>query len=262
MHGVHFGDWVGQREDNGVFGHGRDVLAGEQVGCRDPDEDVGPDQDLFEGADEVGAVGVLGDPGTELVHVLLARVHGAITAAPDDLTGALSQEQSDDRVPGRANPGYNDAYVLDAFVDDSKRVGQRRKYHDGCAVLVVVKDRDVQEFAQPGLDLEATGGRDVLQVDAAIHGSHGPDDLYQGVGVLGVEADRPGVDTAELLEQGCLTLHHWQRGGRPDVAQTKHGRAVGDHGHGVAFDGQVSCILRVLGNGHAHARHPGGVGTG
>src|ERR1019366_3620638 len=99
--------------------------------------------DLLEGADEVGAVGVLGDPGAELVHVLLAGGHCTAPTADDDLTGALGKKQLDDRVPGGANPGHHDAYVLDALVYHSQRVRQRRQHHDGRAVLVVVEDRDV-----------------------------------------------------------------------------------------------------------------------
>jgi len=129
-------------------------------------------------------------------------------------------------------------------------------------VLVVVEHGDVEELAQPGLDLEAARRRDVLQVDAAVDGGHGPDDLHEHVGVLGVQADRPGVDATELLEQSRLALHHGQRGCRPDVAQAQHRGAVGDHGHGVALDGQVPHVLGVLGDGQTDAGDAGGVGAG
>ena len=82
---------------------------------------------------------------------------------------------------------------------------------------------------------------------------HDRDDL---VGVLGVEHDRPGVDAAEALEQRRLALHHRQRGGRADVAQAEHGRAVGDHRDGVALDGQPAGVGRVLRDRQADPGHP------
>ena len=59
------------------------------------------------------------------------------------------------------------------------------------------------------------------------------DDL---VGVLGVEADREGVDVGELLEQHRLALHHRHRRLGADVAEAEHGAAVGDDGDGVLLD--------------------------
>jgi hypothetical protein len=38
---------------------------------------------------------------------------------------------------------------------------------DGGAMLVIVHDRDLDALLQPGLDIEALGRLDVLQVDAA-----------------------------------------------------------------------------------------------
>src|SRR5665811_2624610 len=160
------------------MGHDRDVLAGQQVRSRDADEDVRPGQDLLEGAVEIGAVGVLGDPAAELVHAVLPGVHGAGTTARDDLASALGVQQPDDRVPGGTHAGHHDAHVLDALADDAQRVRQRGEHHDGRAVLVVVEHGDVEELAQPGLDLEAARRRDVLQVDAAVDGGDGPDDLH------------------------------------------------------------------------------------
>ena len=49
-----------------------------------------------------------------------------------------------------------------------------------------------------------------------------------------VQADRHGVDAAELLEQQRLALHHRQRGERAEVAEPEHRGAVGDDGDDVA----------------------------
>ena len=130
------------------------------------------------------------------------------------------------------------------LVDDAQGVGQRGQHHDRGAVLVVVEHRDVEQLAQPRLDLEAARRRDVLEVDAGEHRRdhlHGAHDL---VDVLGVEAERPGVDAGEPLEQRRLALHHRQRGLRPDVAEPEHGRAVGDDRDRVALDRQPAGVAR------------------
>ena len=86
------------------------------------------------------------------------------------------------------------------------------------------------------LDLEAARRGDVLEVDAPETGCddlHGAHDL---VDVLRVQADRPGVDAGEALEQRRLALHHRQRGARADVAEPEDRDAVGDDRDRVAFD--------------------------
>ena len=74
------------------------------------------------------------------------------------------------------------------------------------------------------------------------------------------EADRPGVDAAELLEQHRLALHHRHRRLGADVAEAEHGRAVADDGDGVLLDRQVPDLAHVLGDRDADARDAGRVG--
>ena len=74
-------------------------------------------------------------------------------------------------------------------------------------MLVVVEDRNVEVLAQPLLDLEAPGGRDVLQVDAAEARGQVPDGLDDLGWILGGQADRHGVDATEFLEEHRLAFH-------------------------------------------------------
>ena len=127
-------------------------------------------------------------------------------------------------------------------------------------MLVVVEHGDVEALAQPGLDLEALRRGDVLEVDPAEHRGDQldrPDDL---VSVLGGQADRPGVDAGESLEQCGLALHHGERGMRAEVAEPEHGRAVGDDRDGVALDREAAHVIGPLDDGPAHPRDAGGVG--
>ena len=68
-------------------------------------------------------------------------------------------------------------------------------------------------------------------------GREAHDRLDDLVDVGGVEADRHGVDAAELLEQHRLALHHRQRGGRADVTEAEHRGAVGHDRDGVGDPG-------------------------
>ena len=129
-------------------------------------------------------------------------------------------------------------------------------------MLVVVEDRDVQRVVQPRLDLEAAGGGDVLQVDAAEGRSDADDRLDDLVGVLGVQADGERVHAAEGLEQSGFALHDRHGGLRADIAQTQDRAAVGDDGHRVRLQRVVVGRLGVLGDDLAGLGDPGGVGHG
>ena len=84
--------------------------------------------------------------------------------------------------------------------------------------------------------------------------------LHDLVGVLGGQADRPGVDVGEPLEERGLALHHRQRGTRADVAEPEDGRAVGDHRDRVALDRQLADVLGVVVDRHRHPADAGRVG--
>ena len=86
---------------------------------------------------------------------------------------------------------------------------------------------------------------------------HRLDDL---VGVLGVQADREGVDAGELLEEHRLALHDRHRRLGADVAEAEHGGAVGDDGDRVALDRVLEGLVAVLGDRHADARDARRVG--
>ena len=189
-------------------------------------------------------------------------VHDAVDVDGQHLARPVRGQQPDDRRARGAHPAHDDLAVGEPLADHAQRVAQRAEHDDRGAVLVVVEDRDVEHLAQPGLDLEAARRGDVLQVDAAVGRGEdldGPDDL---LGVLGVQAHRPGVDAREPLEQRRLALHHRHRGGRAEVAQPEHGRAVGHDRDGVALDRQTAGVGRVGRDGLADPGDAGGVGAG
>ena len=81
---------------------------------------------------------------------------------------------------------------------------------------------------QAALDLEAARRGDVLEVDAAEGRRDRLDEADDLVDVVGVQAQREGVDAGEVLEQQRLALHHRHGGRGADVAEAEDGGAVGD----------------------------------
>ena len=91
-------------------------------------------------------------------------------------------------------------------------------------------------------------------------GASRDDGLDQLVGVGDVEADRHGVDAAEVLEQHRLALHDREGGGGADVAEPEHRGAVGDDGDGARLPGVVVDEVGLLGDRRADPGDPGRVG--
>ena len=129
-------------------------------------------------------------------------------------------------------------------------------------MLVVVENGNVALFLELPLNLEAPGGGDILQVDAAEGAGnqiHGVDEF---VHILGFYADGEGVHVAEGLEQGALALHNGHTRLRADVAQAKYGGAVGDDGAQVVPPGQLIGFVYVLLNFQTGGGHAGSIGQG
>jgi len=145
-------------------------------------------------------------------------------------------------MPRGTRPGDHDLGIGNLLVHHAERVDQGGEHHDRGTVLVVVEHRDVELLAQPALDLETARSGDVLEIHPAVHGRDRLDDRDDLLGVLGVQAHRPGINVGEPLEQRCLAFHHWQRSGWPEVAKTEDGCAVGDHRDGVALHRETSGI--------------------
>ncbi len=95
----------------------------------------------------------------------------------------------------------------------------------------------LQRLAQRLLDVEAVGGADVLEVDAAdrrLEQLAEPDDV---VGILRTHLEIEHVEIGELLEEIPLALHHRLAGDGADVAEAEHRRAVRDDRDEVALRG-------------------------
>ena len=158
---VDLGVGVGQREHDRVGRHRGELGGAEQVRRRHADEDVGADQRVGAACPTRRAgVGVLGDPGQVVVEARAGpgarsrrRRRPARRPAPSDASSRMIAE------PAAPDPADDDPAVGELLADHPQRVAQRAEHHDRGAVLVVVEDRDVEQLAQPRLDLEAARAR-------------------------------------------------------------------------------------------------------
>src|SRR5262249_33754578 len=135
-----------------------------------------------------------------------------------------------------------------------------RERHNGCAMLIVMKHRDINLVLQPLLDLEAARCCNVFQVNPTEDRCNTLDRIYDDTRIFVANADREGVNTSKLFEQGAFSFH--DRHGRcwTNIAESQHGSAVRDYGYGVFLDRQIEHVLWLIVNGHTDAGHPWGVG--
>ena len=200
------------------------------------------------------------EPETRLGFVCSAS-HSLCPARPSrpaNIAPRLSQTTTS-RAPRAVE---DDAAVGEGAARDLQRVGERGGDDDGRAVLVVVKDGDVQLALEHLLYLKALGRGDVLEVYAAEAGRDGADGGDYVRALVHVEAERHGVHAAELLEEQGLALHDGHGGQRSDVPEPEHGGAVRDDGDEVPARGELPDGGRVSRDLAAGLRHAGGVGRG
>ena len=141
-----------------------------------------------------------------------------------------------------------------------QRVQKRCCGNDRGAVLVIMKNRNVHQLAQPLFDDEAVRRLDVFQINATkgrAQIAHGANEL---IDVAGVDFQINAVHVGKALEENRLAFHHGLRGKRPQIAEPEDGRAIGNDGDHVAFDCVVIGAVRVFGDGthrHGNARRIG-----
>ena len=116
-----------------------------------------------------------------------------------------------------------------------------------------MEDRNT-EILQRVFDFETARCGDILEINAAKYRLDQPAGLDDLGRILGVEADRPGIDLGEFTEQQRLAFHHWQCRLGADITQAEHGRAVAHHGNRISLDGQFPRLIRILGNDLAGPR--------
>ena len=251
-----FRRWVGQREHDWTLGHAGDHLAGHQPAAGQAQHDVRSDQRIaevtgrsvlsegrFVRVDFTGLETGLGDDALAVAHRDVLRCNAARHVVV--------------RAGNGAGSGANDDHldVLNGFALQLACVDERGRRDDGGAVLVVVHHWNVGGLGDASLNFEAFGGLDVLEVDAAKglrNGHHGVDEALR---IRLVNLDVKHVNVGEGLQEQPLSFHDRFAGQGADVAETKHGCTVRDHGHQVALRRVAVGVLRPLCDFQTGIRH-------
>ena len=201
--------------------------------------------------------------GLPLVHAFgAALIDHALGVAEDEIlraeAGGLEKFEPGDA--GGAGAVADELDVLHVAAGQLQRIHQAGGGDDRGAVLVVMEDRDVEQFAQALLDHETFRRLDILEIDAApafAEQLHAIDDL---VGILGRHFEIDGIDVGEALEQDRLAFHHRLGRERAKIAEAQDRGAVGDHGDEIALDRVVVGEAFVLGDGEHRHRDAGRIG--
>ena len=162
---VDLGVGVRQGEDDGVLGHAQQHLGRQRALAGAAHEHIGVLDGVGQGAPLAG----LGELVLVLVHAFTAAgVDQALGVAKPEVlqlhAGLDHHVRAGDG--GSAGAGEHHLHVGHLLAGDLAGVHQRGRADDGGAVLIVMEDGDVHFLLQAGLDLEALGGLDVLEVDA------------------------------------------------------------------------------------------------
>ena len=225
--------WIGHGEDDRPVGHGADHLLGEGILLREAEHDVGALHRFGERA----LVGLDRMRRLPLVHAFAAAlIDHALGIAEDDVfrVEAHGLDQLDAGDGGRTGAVADQLGVLQVAAGQLQRVDETGGGDDGGAVLVVVEDRNVHEFAQPLLDDEAVRRLDVFQVDAAEGRAEIAHAIDEFVDILRIDLKVDRIDIGEALEEDRLAFHDRLGRESAEIAEAENGRAVGDDGDHVA----------------------------
>ena len=161
---------------------------------------------------------------------------------------------------GRSGAVEHNAHLANVLAHNFQRIQQRRARDDRGSVLVVVEDGDLHGLAQRLFDLEAVGGLDVFEVDAAERGLEQLAELDNLFGIVAVNFDVEDIDIGKALEEYGFALHDRLSREGADVAQAEHCGAVAQNGDQIAAAGVFEGVLRILLNFETWLGYTRGVG--
>lgn len=202
---------IGHGEDDRPCAHGADHVRGKRALGRKAEEHVGAVKSLGERP----AVGLDRMRRLPLVHAVgTALVDDPLGIAEDDVfrveAHRLDELDAGDR--RRARAVADELGRLEVAAGQGQRVDEACRGDDRGAVLVVMEDGNVHDFAQPLLDDEAVRGLDVLEIDSAEGRAEKADAVDEFVDVFGIHLEVDRIDVGEALEEDGLALHDGLRG--------------------------------------------------
>ena len=116
-------------------------------------------------------------------------------------------------------------------------------------MLIVVKYRHVEQFAQLLLYDEALRRLDVFKVDSTPALAEEFDTIDEFIRIFRRDFEIDGIDIGKTFEQDRLAFHHRLGGQGAAIAQAEDGGAVGDHRDEIAFGRIVEGLTLIFSDG-------------
>ena len=127
-------------------------------------------------------------------------------------------------------------------------------------MLIVMKNRNIQDFLQAFFDFKASGSTDILQIDPAEAGSKIGDSLDDLLCVLGIQTNGNCVDPTEFFKENSFPFHNRHSRIGTDISKTENSASVGNNCHCVCLHGILVSRLLILRNYLTRFCHTGRVG--
>ena len=157
---------ISHGKDDRIFGHGSHHVGRHRAFDRQAEEGVC----AFDGVFQCSQFGVGCVGGLPLIHAFgAACVNHPFGIAHNDVFRSDPEgfRQFDTGDCGGAGAVYDNFNVGKLASGDVARIDKTGGGNDCCAVLVVMKNRDIHDFAQTALDNKAFGRLYVLKIDSA-----------------------------------------------------------------------------------------------
>ena len=103
--------------------------------------------------------------------------------------------------------------------DNLQGIRQTCRRNDRRAMLVIMKDRNIQHLFEFFFNIEALRRLDILQVDTAKGRGDGCHDLDNFVRIMAVHFDVEHIHVGKFFEEHTLPLHNGLAGQRTPVTQ-------------------------------------------
>ena len=153
-------------------------------------------------------------------------MNDTVAVAHGQMSETISQKQSGNSDSCGTCTIYHHPAVLFVLSCYFQGVDNACKDHDGCTMLVIMKYRDRQCLFQTFFYFKTTGGRDILQINAAEAGGYVGNRFDNLLRILGVQTDGNRVYAAKFLKKNRLSLHNRHGGIRADIAKAENGASI------------------------------------
>src|SRR3990167_6914192 len=202
---------IGQSEDDGARRHGSDHRLSDGIPFRNSDKGVCAGESVSYQSAKFALIRDFSQHPLEMIDVFARLTNNPAAIYQDKIPYTELEKEIGDSIAGRTRPDNHQGALFYIFSYYSESVDEARENHHGRAVLIVMKNRDVEKRFQLPLYLETAGRGDIFQIDAAEHRRDILDRSHNFFRILGSEHERKRIDNSHRFEKHAFPLHHGER---------------------------------------------------